>query len=193
MEDKSTEIKRKLEQQLSAKRYKHTLGVSDIAVQLAQRFGCDVHKARLAGLLHDCAREMSVEDLLSKAREFGIVLDDVEKYEPVLLHAPIAGYLAKVCYGIEDEEIIQAVSLHTTGSAKMTQLDKIIYLADMIEPGRSFPGVEELRLLAEKDLDKALLASLEQSILHVLKGKGLIHPGTIEARNQLIMKKTKKQ
>lgn len=181
------EIKKQLSVQLSEKRYSHSLGVSQTAVKLAKRYGYDTNKAKIAGLLHDCARELPMEVLLSKAEEFGIVVDDVEKQEPILLHAPVAAQMAKIWYGIQEQDILQAIALHTTGNGSMTLLDKIVYLADMIEPQRKFKGVEELRLLAEKDVDEAFAASLDQSIRHILKGGGLIHPGTIDARNQLII------
>lgn len=178
-----------LSKRLSPKRLQHSIGVSQTAEELADLFGCDRQKAKIAGILHDLAREFPVDELLPRAQAFGIVVNDVEKAEPVLLHAPIAAKLAQRDFQIHDAEILQAIILHTTGGSQMSLLDKIIYVADMIEPSRSFLGLEELRTLAYVDLDKALLAALNQSIYYILDRGGLIHPDTIEARNDLLIKK----
>lgn len=177
-----------LSKRLSPKRFRHSIAVSQTAEELAEVFDCNKVKAKIAGLLHDLAREVPVDELLPRAQAFGIVVNDVEKAEPVLLHAPISAKLAQSDFLIQDAEILQAIILHTTGGPKMTLLDKIIYVADMIEPGRSFAGLEELRRLAYIDLDKALLAALDQSIYFILDRGGLIHPHAIEARNDLLIK-----
>jgi len=183
------EIQKKLATKLSRKRYEHSLRVSETATALAERFGADTDQARLAGLLHDSARDLPNNILLQMAQAFGIVMNDVEKIEPVLLHAPLGAKIAQVEYGVSDIAILQAISLHTTGGPYMALLDKIIYVADVIEPGRSFPGVDELRLLAQKDLDTALLAAYDHSLRYLLMCQGLIHPATIEGRNALIIEK----
>jgi predicted HD superfamily hydrolase involved in NAD metabolism len=184
------QILEELSKRLSPKRLQHSVGMSQTAEELADFFGCDRCKAKTAGLLHDLAREVPVNELLPRAQAFGIVMNDVEKAEPVLLHAPIAARLAQAEFQIHDPEILQSILLHTTGGPQMTMLDKIIYLADMIEPGRSFPGVVKLREVAHRDLDNALLMALNQSIYYILDRGGLLHPGTIEARNDLLLKKT---
>ncbi len=177
----------KIRTQLSEKRYIHSLGVSQTAVQLARRFGADLQKAALAGLLHDCARNFSEDRLLLHAEDHGLTIDLVERHTPVLLHAKVGSLLASSEYGVDDKEICRAIALHTTGGSKMTLLDKIIYLADFIEPMRSFPGVEELRKLAEEDLDSALLAAYTQSVVYILHNGGLLHPDTVTGRNELVM------
>lgn len=178
----------KLSGVLSTKRFQHSLGVSQSAAQLADRFGEDVEKAKLAGVLHDCARGLSSSTLLQKAGSFAIVVNDVERCQPTLLHAPVGAYLAKNEYGVDDPQVFRAITFHTTGSHDMTVFDKIIYLADCIEPGRNFPGVDRLRGLAFDDLDKAVLAAFDQS-LHYVIGLGLlIHPATVEGRNDLLQK-----
>lgn len=184
------EIIGELTKRLSPKRLSHSIGVSQTAEALAIRFGCNKEKARLAGLLHDLAREVPLNELLPRAQAFGIVVCDIESAEPVLLHAPLAAKMAQAELGIDDAEIMQAIILHTTGGLNMTQLDKIIYLADVIEPGRSFNGVEKIRKVACTDLDKALLAALDLSICYIIKRGGLIHPATIAARNEVLRKQS---
>ena len=178
----------KLSQALSAKRFQHSLGVSQAAAELAARFGADAETARLTGLLHDCARAISSNNLLQMAKVFAIVVNDVEQCQPVLLHAPIGAYLAKTEYGVEDPHVFQAITLHTTGGPNMSKLDKIIYLADCIEPNRNYPGVEKLRKLALEDLDAAMLAAFDQSLHFIIEQGLLIHPATIEGRNDLIQR-----
>jgi len=181
-----TEIIDKLAKWLSPKRLRHSIGVSQMAESLAARFGCDKDKARLAGLFHDLAREVPMNELLPRARAFGIVVCDIESAEPILLHAPLAAKMAQAEFGIDDAEIMQAIILHTTGGPHMTLLDKIIYLADAIEPGRDFKGVDKIRKMARTDLDQALLSALDQSICYIVKSGGLIHPATIVARNEIL-------
>lgn len=178
-----------LEKRLSPKRFQHSLGVSTTAVELAKRFGCDMEQAKLAGLLHDLAREVPKSELLPRAQAFGIVVSDIEQAELVLLHAPLAAKMAQAEFGVADEEILQAIILHTTGGVAMTTLDKIIYLADVIEPGRNFTGVDKIRKVACADLDQALLVALDQSICHIVEKGGLLHPATIAARNEILLKK----
>ena len=177
-----------LTKRLSPKRVRHSIGVSQTAESLAVRFDCNREKARLAGLLHDLAREVPMNELLPRAQAFGIVVCDIEDAEPVLLHAPLAAKMAQAEFGIDDPEIMQAIILHTIGGLNMTLLDKIVYLADAIEPGRSYKGVEKIRKLAHVDLNKALLSALDQSICYIVKGGGLIHPATIAARNEILRK-----
>lgn len=176
----------KLSHTLSAKRLKHSEGVSQSAAELAKRFGEDVEQAKLAGLLHDCARGLSSNNLLQMADAFAIVVQDVERCQPVLLHAPVGAYLAQHEYGVTDPQMLKAIARHTTGGRDMTTLEKIIYLADCIEPGRDFPGIDELRRLAAADLNAAMLAAFDQSLCYVIERGLLIHPATIEGRNFLL-------
>lgn len=183
----------KLRQVLSDKRYNHSVGVWHTAVKLAERFGADVRKATVAGLLHDCAREMPNNNLLKRTVEFGIVVDSLEENNPVLLHAIMSARLAAMEYGVQDEEILRAIALHTTGGMNMSKLDKIIFLADFIEPGRAYPGVDKLRDFACKDLDRAVLAAFDQTICHLVKRKKIIHPASIGGRNELLMSLIQKE
>lgn len=182
----------RLAKELSPRRLEHSRGVSSAAASLAARYGADVAKARLAGLLHDCARGMPNNLLLQAAAASGIVVNSVEQREPVLLHAPVGVVIAGRDYGVEDPEVLSAIRWHTTGGPVMSLLDEIVFLADYIEPGRSFPGVGHLRELAAASLPEALLAAYDQTLRHLLAEGGLIHPATVEGRNALLMKMKKK-
>lgn len=182
------EIERRLTERLSEKRMRHVHGVAKTAERLARRFGACPGQARLAGLLHDCAREYAKRELLQIASARGLSLTALERAAPVLLHAPVGALRAREIYGIEDAQVLRAIALHTTGGAGMTQLDKIIYLADMIEPSRDYPGVAALRREAEVNLDKAVFAALGQSLAYMLRRGELIHPDTVVARNDFLLK-----
>ncbi|NLG87351.1 MAG: HD domain-containing protein [Firmicutes bacterium] len=181
------EIKAKLKRSLTAHRYAHTLGVADAAVQLAQRYGGNEDKAYCAGLLHDCAKGLGNEELLQTALAFGIVRDDIERACPDLLHGPVGAMLAWKEFSIDDTEILTAVALHTLGAEKMGLLAKIIYIADYIEPNRSFPGVDDLRTLAQQNLDQAVLRAMDSTITYVLQQSLPLHPQTVRARNSMLL------
>ena len=177
-----------LEKSLKPSRYQHSLGVAETAVFLARRFGVDEEQAQVAGLLHDCAREFRNEDLIAEAEKRLIMVGNIERQMPLLLHAYVGSRLVTEKYGVSDHAVEQAIWRHTVGGAKMTKLDKIIWFADMIEPNRDYPGVEELRSLAKNAaLDDMVLAGLTQSITFVLQKGGLIHPDTVIARNEILL------
>lgn len=171
---------------LPAARYRHSLGVAEVAAELAVKNGVDQQQARLAGLLHDYARDISTDELLYLANEAKLISCEVEIRMPVLLHGPVGAMLIRQHLGITDRQVCQAVARHTVGAPVMEPLDKIIYLADAIEPGRKYNGVEELRLLAAVDLEEAFLQALESSIYFVLARKLPLHPATVEARNNIL-------
>lgn len=176
-----------LTKELRPARFRHSRDVSRTAVRLAECWDIDIEKARMAGILHDCARNLKGDELLSVAQSNGLELGDIEKLQPALVHAPLGAILAQRRFGVTDPEILQAIRRHTTGAADMSPLDKIIYLADCIEPGRNYRGVEQPRELAEKNLDAAVLVAYDHSIQFVLEGGGLLHPNTVEGRNSLLM------
>lgn len=179
-------IRSVLERNLTAHRFLHTLGVSDTAKRLADRYGVDPERAYLAGLLHDCAKSMTVEEMIGVCREMGVEIQKTEMEIEPILHAPAGAARAKRDFGIEDEEILKAVRTHTVGEANMTALQKLIYVCDFIEPGRKpFPGLEEVRALAEVDLDRAVLACANLSSKHVLSTGGEVHPATVEMIRKL--------
>ncbi|MBV7273056.1 bis(5'-nucleosyl)-tetraphosphatase (symmetrical) YqeK [Clostridiaceae bacterium UIB06] len=175
-----------LKKNLRYKRYEHSLGVKDTAVKLAETYKLNIEKAKIAGLVHDCAKNMNDEQILEIALKHDIKINDVCKESPQLLHGAVGAVLAKEIMGIDDKEILDAITYHTTGRKNMSMIDKVIYIADYIEPLRNFPGVEELREVAFKDIDKALLKSFDNTIKFVIDRKQLLHFDTIEARNHLI-------
>ena len=182
------EMKAELQKRLKPGRFRHSLGVADTAAFLARRFGVDEEKARLAGLLHDCAREFPNDALIEEAARRGIEVEPLERSMPLLLHAYIGAERVKEIYGVEDAEICQAIYRHTVGGGNMTPLDKIIWYADMIEPNRDYPEVEHLRRLArEASLDEMVLVGLSESIVFVVRKGHLVHPATVQARNEILL------
>ncbi|MBR1646762.1 MAG: bis(5'-nucleosyl)-tetraphosphatase (symmetrical) YqeK [Selenomonadaceae bacterium] len=184
------EMRRELQRRLKKSRFAHSIGVANTAVTLAKKFGVDETKAYIAGLLHDCAREFENDELPAQAERYGIEIGEVERAMPLLLHAYIGAKMITDIYGVDDAEISQAIHRHTVGAPNMTVLDKIIYFADMIEPNRNYPGVENLRALVdEKSLDEILLTALSESIIFVVQKNSLVHPDTVAARNFLLLNK----
>jgi conserved hypothetical protein TIGR00488 len=184
---KEEQIAHYIKERLSEKRFRHVIGVRDTAAKLADIHGEDREKAVTAALIHDCAKNIKDEELINIVKENGYNFDWIEEASPQLLHGRAAGYIAKNVMGLEDESIFNAVTYHTTGRSSMTLLEKIIYVADYIEPTRDFPGVEELRNMTSSDIDKGVLAALENTIKYVINKGQLLHNNTIEARNHLLM------
>ena len=169
---------------LKHKRIPHVLGTEQEAVRLAERYGADVEKARVAALLHDCTKKLSMEEQLTLCTKYGIQLDELEQKALKLLHSKTGAAIARDVFGVDDE-IYSAIWYHTTGHADMTKLEKIIYLADYIEPSRDFPGVDELRNVCYEDLDKGLLKGLEMTIEEMTAMGNPVHHATVEARDAL--------
>jgi predicted HD superfamily hydrolase involved in NAD metabolism len=167
-------------ERLSDKRYDHTLRVVDTVERLAKLHGLDPRRARLAGLLHDTAREAGKEELLRVAEEENLSVGDFERERPILLHGPVAAELSRKDLGVEDAEVLDAVRAHTTGKPGMDPLALALYVADKIEPGRDQPGVEGLRKLASKSLRRAATAALEGSISHNQERGRPTHPKSFE-------------
>lgn len=177
-----SDIKRNMEKRQDSARFEHTLGVSYIAAALAMRYGCDIKKAQLAGLLHDCAKHYSEEKILQSCEKYNISMTDVERENPFLLHAKLGAFLAMHKYHVEDEEIVEAILVHTTGKPDMSLLDKILYVADYIEPGRDkAPNLSEIRALAFTDLDAALRQILEDTITYLKEKEGPMDEMTCRA------------
>lgn len=161
-------IRRKMEKNLDSKRFEHTLGVAYTAAALAMCHNVDINKAQIAGLLHDCAKCMSNEKKISICEKHHIQMNETEAVNPFLLHAKVGSYLAMKQFNIHDQDIINAILNHTTGRPDMSPLEKIIYIADYIEPGRKqAPNLPKIRRLAFQDLDQALLQILGDT-LHYL-------------------------
>lgn len=172
-------IRKQLVKALDSKRYEHTQGVAYTAAALAMRYGEDVQKAELAGLLHDCAKCLDNEKKIHICKKNDIAITEAEQRNPFLLHAKVGGHLAKTKYKIDDEDIINAVLYHTTGRPGMSLLEKIVYIADYIEPGReNAPNLDDVRKLCFQDLDDALLRILEDILVHLKESEKEIDPMT---------------
>lgn len=177
-----------LKEQLTPHRLEHSQAVAVTAAELAGRYGGDPERARLAGLVHDAARCYSAERLLKAASDSGIVVSSVERQAPVaLLHGPIAAVLLPDLIGLTDPGVLHAVAVHTTGCAAMSLLDRIIYLADYIEPGRPYAGSERARQAATRSLDEALRIAFDESLSYLITTGEPIHPLTVAARNALLL------
>ena len=169
---------------VKAKRIRHILGTEEEAVRLAKRWGADENQARRAGILHDCTKYWSLEQYLDCCEKYGVELDEVERRAEKLLHSKTGACVAKYVFG-EPDEVYNAIFYHTTGRENMSLLEKILYIADYMEPNRDFEGVEELRRLSYEDLDAAVLKGCEMSIADMEEKGYIVHENTKRAREWL--------
>ena len=169
---------------LKGKRIPHVLGTEATAAKLALRWGADEETARRAALLHDCTKKLTREQHLALCRQYGIEIDEEEEREEQLLHGASGSGVARNVFGL-GEDAVQAIRWHTIGRGEMTLLDKIIYLADYIEPTRDHCDLTELRELSMRDLDKAVLTALEMSAAHLKTQGKAPHPNSVSARDHL--------
>lgn len=177
-----------LKNNLNEHRFNHSIGVRDTAEKLAIKYDNSlVEKARIAGIVHDCAKNLSNEQLINIVKEQGYLIDKVCQNQPQLLHGLAGSIIAKKVMNIEDIDILNSIKYHTTGRENMTILEKIIYISDYIEPSRKFYGVESLRELAFRDLNKGLLKAFDNTINYVISKGELLHADTIAARNYTIL------
>ena len=175
-------IQDKLKIVLDNPRFEHTLGVMYTAGCLAMAHKYDIQKAMLAGLLHDCAKCMTHEDRVELCDAYHVEVTDSEHENKALLHAKAGAILAKIEYDITDEDVLHAIAVHTTGESNMNMLDKIIYIADYIEPGRDkAPNLEQVRSLAYKDLNACMAKILSDTLEYLNTRGGHIDPTTAEA------------
>jgi nicotinate-nucleotide adenylyltransferase len=165
---------------LNPNRVAHVLGCRDTAVALAKHWGADVQDAARAGLLHDITKALDGPLQLTLCSAYGKILDDFSKKYPKTLHALTGSLVAERIFG-ENKAVVSAIEWHTTGRADMTLLEKIIYLADYIEPNRTIPGVEELRALAYTDLDAAMKLGLQMTLAHLNRQGAEVSPASCEA------------
>lgn len=173
-------LKEKVHMSLKRDRFMHSLGVVKMAKGLCKIYGVDEKKAYTAAILHDCAKNIEMETALKKCEDYGVILDEYEKKNPALIHAKLGERIAFYEYGIEDEDILNAIKWHTVGRVNMSILEKIIFISDMIEDGRTFPGVELLRKTAYKDIDMALKQCILKTIEFNTAKKKEIHPNAYE-------------
>ena len=165
-------------------RYWHTIGVANTCACLAMRYGVDMERAFVAGLLHDCAKCYSDQELLKACENYSIDISPSENVSPYLLHAKLGAYLAEHEYSINDSGILDAITYHTTGRPDMTMLEKIIYIADYIEPNRAeIPGLNEVRFLAFEDIDQAVCRSAGATTRYLQDGGKAVDPMTIRTYN----------
>lgn len=175
------EIRNSLKEVLSNKRYLHSVGVEEVACDMALLHGYDMEKAKFAGILHDCAKYLSDEQLLEECIKYRLPVTDIERKCPSLLHAKVGAVYARVKYDIQDEQIISAIHYHTTGRPAMSLLEKIIYTADYIEPYReALPRIMEIRKMAYTDIDRAVEMVAENVMDHLQKSGGDFDALTME-------------
>lgn len=186
------EMKELLEASIPGKRFRHSVAVYETAMKMAEVFACDKEKVAIAALLHDCGREVPTKESVAWAKAHDFPVDEIEANQPILLHSKIGTYFAKEKYGISDVEILDAIRYHTTGINNMTDLAKIVFLADIIEPNRDYPGVEELRKVSFKNLNKAMLMAYSNTTIYLFEQGLLVHPNCIKGYNELVMQGRKK-
>ena len=181
------EIQNDLKNSLSERRYRHSVGVAEEAERLAKHYGADAEKAYLSGLIHDCTKEVPPEETIALLRNHGYMPIKEELASPTVLHGKLGAYFAKEKFGITDEEMLDALRYHTTGCAGMTLLMKIVFIADFIEPNRTYPDVEYLRKLTYQDLHAGMLFALDYTLEDLMRKKRAIHPDTVLCRNDLLI------
>lgn len=173
MERKISKLRRRLKSELDRERYEHTLGVMYTSAALAMCHGEDLEHALLAGLLHDCAKCIPGDKKIKLCSKYHLSISEIERENPSLLHAKLGAFLAAKKYHIKNKEILDAIASHTTGRPQMSLLEKIVYIADYMEPGREeLPDMPEVRRLAFHNIDECLYRILKDSLIY-LNGKNI--------------------
>ncbi|MGT2712175.1 bis(5'-nucleosyl)-tetraphosphatase (symmetrical) YqeK [Streptococcus oriscaviae] len=172
----------KIRAAMNPQRFQHVLGVEEVALALAEQYGCDTRKASLAALLHDYAKEVENQVFIDLIAKYDLD-KDLLNWDNNIWHGVVGAYKIAEDFGLKDPEIFQAIQRHTVGASQMTLLDKVLYVADYIEPNRDFPGVEEARRLAKCDLDQAVAYETAQTIAYLAKKRIPIHPQTLKTYN----------
>lgn len=176
-------ITEQLKGELDEARYQHSVNVMEASTALARHYGADGEKARLAGILHDCGKNYKGDVARYYIQRIGYQADPIEWTQTRLLHGIIGEHLAKTVYGVKDEDVLNAIRWHTTGRAGMSELEKIIFVADYIEPLRNFDGIEAIRAAAYENLDRCVVLCADSTIEYILKKGVLLHGRTVETRN----------
>ncbi|MBO5253931.1 MAG: bis(5'-nucleosyl)-tetraphosphatase (symmetrical) YqeK [Clostridia bacterium] len=177
---------KRLKPMLSEKRFEHSLNVAAEAVKLAKKCGADVEKAETAGLLHDILKDTPADKQLKIISDFGIIMTDVELSAKRFLHAISGAVYIRTELGIDDPEIFDAVRYHTTGRKNMSLLEKVIFIADFISKDRDYPGVEDMRKAAYKNLDKAIVEGIAFTISDLAKNRDVIVTDSVDAYNDAV-------
>jgi len=180
IDEQLEEYRKLVKKELDKKRYIHSLGVSYTAAGLAMKYGENINKARIAGLLHDCAKSYSSEELIKSCHKVNIPVSEFEIDNPELLHSKYGSYLANSKYNITDENILNAIYYHTTGRENMSLLEKIIFTADYIEPNRTeLEGISSIRQEAFTDIDRAIVSICEKTLSYLNKSNKTIDITTV--------------
>jgi predicted HD superfamily hydrolase involved in NAD metabolism len=180
-----------VEKQMRPSRFQHVLRVEACSIKLAEQYGASVEACSLAALLHDFAKEHDVESMKAIVLSEGMD-SEMSGYGSEIMHGPAGAYYAETVFGIKDEAILDAIRQHTIGGETMTLIGKVLFIADYIESGRAFKGVDEARRLAEISLDEAAYYKIEKTIIHLVKKELPIYPGTIYVYNSWIQRKVGK-
>lgn len=180
-----------VKQQMKTSRFEHVLRVEQCAIRLAEKYGAPAEACSLAALLHDYAKEHDVAEMKEIILREGMDAE-LAHFGSEIMHGPVGAYYAEKKFGITDEEILNAIRQHTIGGMEMSLIGKILFVADYIETGRTFKGVEEARELAGKSLDEAAYYKIEKTIIHLVKKEVPIYPGTIYVYNSWIQRKAGK-
>lgn len=183
---KDEHLLEKVKAQMTAHRFTHTLGVADTAVSMSERYGEDKERAYLAGILHDYCKFWEKDRMKQIIMQEDSIPSDILDYDKELWHAPVGAHVVQQELQIQDAAVLNAIRYHTSGRPGMSQLEKILWLADYIEPGRHFPGVEEVREMAKQDLNKALVKAMGNTIVFLVKQGKRIYPLTLETYNDLV-------
>lgn len=182
-----------LNKNLSAERYKHTICCAELAAELSVIYGEDKNKAYKAGLLHDVAKELSVDKMREYIKNNGVHVDVYMENNPALLHAYASAAMAEAIFDVDDKEILSAITYHTTGKENMTLLEKIIFIADASDESRTYDKkIEQWRELAKNDIDAAILKVLDFNIIKVVNRGFVLHENTVKARNYLVINNVRK-
>ena len=181
-----------LSQRLKPERFRHSLAVAKKAESLAKQYGCSEELAKMTGLLHDVYKNDNLDMQLQIIENSGIILTNIEKQSPPLLHA-IAGAAYLKQLGITDEDVLNAVRYHTTGRAGMSKLEQIVFVADLTSEDRNYPDVDKARQLSEQSLEQTMLYALEFLLADLVGRKKLLHPDSVEAYNEMRMLENKKR
>ena len=182
------EMMKKMQHMLTPHRFRHSINTMETCIRLAEKYGADVDKAAVAGLIHDCAKDLDKDAVLPMCEKYGIIVDEISRSQPKLLHGEIGAHMAGELFGVDDPQILAAVADHTLGRPGMDDISSIVFIADYIEPGRDFEGVDEIRKAAEESLEKAIVAGINSTIRHVLKKGQPLHPRSVLTRNWALQK-----
>jgi len=175
-----------LAHRLKPSRYKHSISVMTLCERLSVHYGADVEKAIIAGLLHDYGKCIADDELIAITEQYDLEVDDYMIKNYHVLHALVGAHLVQRELGIDDEEILNAIRYHTIGNEKMSTVEKIVFLADYIEPGRNYPGVDLIRKEAFVNLDSAMIMAIQSSKSYLESQNREIHPKTLELLKELL-------